>query len=169
MKDTSAIYYPEDESRIKDIGRYSAATVEYSSLVLLSVLERGGRSITGGIDAVSSPCKKVAKNIDRVMSPLKCLGKSVRTLAIPFTWTAKQVAEAGSRGVPVHLDQKSIGTLQDSMQRIEQRLANIERMGLSVGDDDQHPTAADFQDKPTKEKSMLLRAVLEDSKHTLED
>ena len=165
MKITDETYYPEDDSAIKDIGRYTAATLEYSSLVLFSVFERGGRSVSGGVDAVSSPYKKALAGIDGAVAPLKRLGKRAKKLMDPLTRTARQVAEvSGDLGVPVHLDKKSIAILQ----RIEERLANIESKGLSVAAA-QHPTADDFKEKPSKEKNMLLRAVLEDSKHALEE
>jgi hypothetical protein len=170
MKNPSPTYYPEEPSAIKNIGRYTAATVEYSSLVMLSVFERGGRSINSGVDAVVSPYKKAAKKIDSAaVAPFKSLAKGFKKIATPFTWTARQVTETGGRGVPVHLDKKSMSALQTSLQRIEERLANIEKKGFSVTAGAPAPTANDFKKKPSKEKNMLLRAILEDSKHTLED
>nr|MBF0220744.1 hypothetical protein [Desulfobulbaceae bacterium] len=168
MKITSETYYPEDASALKDIGRYTSATFEYSSLVLSSVFERGSRSFSG-VTTAACPSKSAIKSLNSLFKPFKQLGKQASSLVRPFTWTARQVAEVGERGVPVHLDKKSIAALQGSMQRIEERLANIEKNGLSFSGSVQHPTADDFKEKPSKEKNMLLRAVLEDSKHTLDD
>lgn len=171
-KESIDTYYSDDESSLKEIGRYSAATVEYSTLIIGSLLQRGVHTVKDGASVVAAPFQKSAQILkqaaQQVAAPMKCLGTQVTKLFIPFSWSARKLADAGNRGIPVHLDRDTLGSIRQGLSRIEERLARIEEKGIGFAQMPHHPGPDDFKEKPSKEKNMLFRAILEDSKGTLE-
>lgn len=171
-KRAAETYYPPDESSWKEFGRYAEATVEYSGLVMVSLLQRGANALKEGATAVAVPFQKGSSTLkqtaQQVMPPVKCLGAQVNKLFTPFRWSAGKLADAGNRGIPVHLDRDSLSSIRQGLNRIEERLARIEEKGFALTQATPHqPNADDFKEKPSKEKNMLFRAILEDSKETM--
>lgn len=173
---TTTALFQENESRIKAVGRYSAATAEYSVLIMGSFLQRGGNTIKNGAVVVASPFQKggsiLKKGARHAVAPIKKLGGSAKKIFIPFSWSTKKISSVFSRGIPVHLDKKTLGLIHDGLSRIEDRIASLEKKGIAFAQGMPNPTLPDpdeFKKKPSKEQNMLLRAILEDSKAIIEN
>ena len=170
-KGTAGTLYSENETSFKALGRYSTATFEDSTLVVGSLLQRGVHSVKNGASLIAAPFQKSGKvikqNAEQATAPVKCLGGQINKLFIPFRWSARKLADAGNRGLPVHLDRETLGSIRQGLSRIEERLARIEEKGIAFAQAPHHPGADDFKEKPTKQKNMLFRAILEESKGTL--
>jgi len=179
MKFKAGAHYIDNTSFVNEVSLYSGAMVEYSSLIMLSLLERGNRTLKAGARTVTFPVVKGSKaamdGVYKLTKPLSFFGGTAKKIFNPIGWTDRQISEArrkileiGNRGFPVHLDDKAIDSVIESLQRIEQRLANIEEKGIAVassGGPIAGPVNADdFKEKPTKEKNMLLRSIFEDSR-----
>ena len=183
MKFKAGAHYIDNTSFVNEVSLYSGAMVEYSSLIMLSLLERGNRTLKTGARTVTSPVVKGSKaamdNVYKVTKPLKNIGGAAKKILSPLSWTGRKISKTshailktGNRGFPVHLDDKTIESVIESLQRIEQRLANIEEKGIAVassggGPIDAPVNADDFKKKPTKEKNMLLRSIFEDSRQIM--
>lgn len=163
--------YSENESSFKALGRYSSATAEYSTLVIGSLLQRGVHSVKNGASFIAAPFQKSGKLVKQTATqaaaPVKGLGVQINKLFVPFRWSARKLADAGNRGLPVHLDRETLGSIRQGLSRIEERLARIEEKGIAFAQTPRHPGADDFKEKPSKEKNILFRAILEESKGTL--
>lgn len=172
----------EDSGTVKKIGRYSYATLEYSSLVALSIAQRGGNTAAKGTKIIIDPFTKGARMVMDpvqkggraikdgaawIVSPLKNLKMPAKKLASPFTWTAGCIGSIFRRGLPVHLDPDTIRSLEATLGRIESRLARLEEKGIYLADGMRPPSADNFKEKPDEKKSLVLRAVLEDSMLTM--
>lgn len=173
---TTTTLFQEDESRIKEIGRYSAATAEYSVLIMGSFLQRGGNTIKKGAVVVASPFQKggsiLKKGAGHAAVPIKKLGGSAKKLFIPFSWSTKKISSVCSSGIPVHLDKETLVSIHDGLSRIEDRIASLEKKGIvfAQGMPNQSlPDPDDFKKKTSKEQNMLLRSILEDSKKIIEN
>ncbi|HIJ90573.1 MAG: hypothetical protein OEV89_07375 [Desulfobulbaceae bacterium] len=155
-------------------GRFTSASLEYSSMVMAALMERGGITlrqgpVTFGKASFGTDSQAIKNGAREMLSSLQILGGSAKKLFTPFSWTARQVARVGNRGLPVHLDSDSLGAIRVGLARIEERLARIEERGISISRGFEHPGADDFKEKPSQEKNMLMRAILEDSKGMLKD
>ena len=168
---STGVFYSGNEGSFKELGRYSAATVEYSTLVVGSLLQRGVHTVQEGALVVAVPFQRsgqfLKQTAKHVVSPIKNLGTQVNKLFVPFRWSARKLTEAGNRGILVHLDRDTLGSIRQGLSRIEERLARIEEKGIAFAQIPHQPGPDDFKEKPSKEKNMLFRAILQESKVTL--
>lgn len=165
----SGLVNPDENSTLQEVGSYASATIEYSSMVVSSLLQRGGRSLKKGASVAISPvvsCALVLKRgADEAVAPLKKLSGSAKKASAPLVWTVGQLASAIRRGIPVHLDRESIVRLEEGLARIEMRLAHLEENGIAVAAGGERSMQ---RQELSQDKKALLRAILDTTKDVIE-
>lgn len=161
----------DDAGAVKEFGRYTSATFEYSSLVMYSCLQRGGNVLKTRVMQAAIPFRKGGEALHRgvvqVTAPTRKIGSAAGKLVAPFSWAADRIAAVGRRGFPVHLDRETLWSIEQGLKRIEERLARLEEKGIYLAGS--APLHEVRREEPDKGKNLLLRAILESTKEMMEE
>jgi hypothetical protein len=144
MKDSPKEAFIAGTNAVNETLKYSCATAEYSGLVSLSYIRRGGCYIYDPIAKAVEPVYDMAAN-------------ACKKTADGIGWTCDQAASGLSRLVKaIPYPGKRLRQIEERLQEIEEWMANIEKHGLVMTSRE----LGGMKKKLTEEKEALLKNIL---------
>ena len=158
MEDSPKEVFIAGTNAVNETLKYSCATAEYSGLVSLSYIRRGGcfiydpiaKAVEPVCDVAVNACKKTAESITSAYNKTgDGIGWAYKKTGSGLSWLAD--------AVPMPFGGKRMRAVEERLQKIEEWMAHIEEKGLMM------PAASRSGGQPKKlsdDKEALLKTIL---------